>query len=484
MGRFAAAGSINGVWRQRKLVSAAVLVVVALVVLPGSERSVARAAGGDTITLRLWPAGQGRIDVTQSGRAPQSCDFVQVLVSSDACPVSVTSGTPVTLTAVAEPGATIPQEVRPDVPDFPTNDAAFVRWSRFDCGGTGPCTFTPDADFDWVTAVFTPLELEVGINGGTAQTDTVKILQGDSVLDTLTCDGPLDFFDTDRACHALFPADSNVVLVASPASSQVAIQWGPGCRPDADNAASARCTVTMSNIRTFAVVAFGDQVTPPQFPFQITPRLTVHLTGTGHGRVTGTGGVDCGTACSVDLAYQSRVTLTADPGQDSIFVRWRGICSTSPACVFAAGSTSSVGAVFDQTPPPPTTTTATTTAPTTTTTAMTTTATTTGTQTTATTSTSKPKPVGARLASVSVAGSGAHRAIVVTLRLSRSARVTVRLLKRGQAKTARVFALQQGRNTLRLRLTRAVKAGVYQLTVKVGAGATARTLTRSVTIRR
>ncbi len=50
------------------------------------------------------------------------------------------------------------------MPDYPVADPAFVRWSVFGCDGTGPCTYTPE-DGDWVEAIFTPLELEVGVVG-------------------------------------------------------------------------------------------------------------------------------------------------------------------------------------------------------------------------------------------------------------------------------------------------------------------------------
>jgi hypothetical protein len=101
--------------------------------------------------------------------------------------VTVTSGTPVTLTAVAEPNVALSAKQKEQVPDFPTGDARFVRWSRFDCPGTGACTFIPDVDGEWVTALFTPLELAVGINGGSDATEGVKVLMNGS-LQTLKCD--------------------------------------------------------------------------------------------------------------------------------------------------------------------------------------------------------------------------------------------------------------------------------------------------------
>jgi hypothetical protein len=417
------------------------------------------------------------------------CDFTEVLSDSGPCKVSVTSGTPVTLTAVAEPNATsIPADRQADVPDYPTSDATFVRWSRSDCAGTGSCTFTPDTDFDWVAAFFSPLELEVGINNGgnAGSSDTVRVVQGGGPL---TCDsGLVGFFDADRACHGLYPVDASLVLQAQPGSAGTPIQWGFGCEPDNGESSSANCTVTMSNIRTFAVVAFGAGVAPPSFPFQIEPHLSVHLSGSGRGRVSGTGNIDCGTACSADLRYQQKVTLTATADQGSTFVRWRGVCSTSPTCAFAAGSATSVSAVFDQAapPPPPPTTSAlptTTSAPPTTTTPPPATTTSSGTSTTATVRKPTPKRLSARLAGVRQTGSGAHRALVFTLVVSRSTRVRTQLLAHGQAKAHGAFAVPRGRSTFQLALGRSVKPGRYQLVFSLGSGAAARTLARPIKVR-
>jgi hypothetical protein len=457
--------------------------LLALVVFAGVELSAAHGAAGDTIHLILWPAGQGKIDLDQAGRARQTCDFVDVIVSTSesTCDFEVTSGTPVTLTATPEPGKPIvPADRQADVPDFkPTTPSTFVRWSRFDCAGTGPCTFTPDTDNEWITAVFTPLELEVGINGSAPAANPVQVLANGS-LQPLTCDD-VGFNGADHACHGLFAADTDVVLVASPASPALPIRWGPGCEPD--SADPAKCTVTMSNIRTFAAVAYGDPtaVTPPDFPFKITPTLTVHVSGSGHGRVTGTGGIDCRAVCSVTLDYQTRVSLKADADQGSSFVRWRGVCSTGSTCVFAAGSASSVGAVFDETPPPATTTTTTTTPTTTTTTAPTTTSATTTSVTTTTTTTTTTQ-INARLAGASMTGHGVHRAVVLRLVVNRSIRATARLLAHGRTKATRTFALAKGQNVLRLAVPRKLRPGVYIVAVKVGTGPKAAKLAQSVKV--
>jgi hypothetical protein len=420
---------------------------VALVV---SQGAAAHAAGAGQVDLRLWPAGQGRIDVAQGGSTVGSCDFLDVLANQTECTVPVTAGVPVTLAAVPEPAATIPPDLQSAVPDYPTPQTAFVRWSRYDCGSSQACTFTPETNLDWVTAVFTPLQLEVGINGQGA----VGVRRADGGVDPLVCE-PLDFGDT--TCHGLFAADTDVTLVAAPANLGDPIHWGPGCRPDPGDASGARCIVTMSNLRTFAGVGFGDQVTPPDRPFQITPRIRVVRGGSGAGKVSGTG-IDCGAACTIDVDFQERVSLEASAGAGSRFVRWQGVCSTVPRCAFAAGSATLVKALFEAvaapgTPPPG--------------------------QGGKHAVAFKP-----RLAKVAARGRGRHRVIVLVVMVDRPARAKVRLLKRRRTVATRRFALVTGRNSLRLRVPRSARRGTYRVSLKIVAGGESRTLQSIVRIRR
>ena len=295
------------------LLGAALVVALALVVAHGGGS--ARAA---PLTLQLWPAGKGRIDVQQNAVTVGSCDFVDVLQSTNPCSVTVDSGSPVTLTAAAEPDAPIPPAVQNDVPDFQDSmpGTAFVRWSRYGCGASPSCTFTPDTNGDWLTAVFSPLQLEVGISG-----DGTVAVQGGAPL---ACSTTLGFGDT--TCHGLFPADSSVTLVATPTTSTDAINWGSGCIAN-----GATCTVDVTNIRTFASVGFGADPAP-DFPFKITPTIRVVDAGSGSGTVTG-GGIDCGSTCAAPFDYQARVTLQAQAAPGSTFATWAGVCSDRKSVV-------------------------------------------------------------------------------------------------------------------------------------------------------
>jgi len=436
----------------RRAALVALLATLSIVALLALGHAHARAATPDQVTLRVWPAGQGRIDVSQNGSALTSCDFLDILANQTECAVLVTNGRPVTLTAVAEPGAIIPPELQNAVPDFPAPQPALVRWSRFDCALAPSCTFIPDTEADWITALFTPLQLEVGVNGA----GSVSVQTAGGGLDPLTCE-PLDFGDT--TCHGLFPADSDVVLVANPADPLDPVRWGPGCEPDGGSPASARCTVSITNIRTFAGVAFGDpsQVSPPDRPFQVTPTIRVLRDGSGEGRVTGSG-IDCGRRCSVDVDYQSRVDLRAAPSPGSRFVRWVGVCSAAPTCRFSAGSATAIKAVFDSSSNASST----------------------------TTNTTRPgsRPLRSRLARVTTRGRGARRRVVLVVVVDRPARARLRLLKRGRSIAARSFTLRTGSNALRLRVPRRARPGRYGLALRVAAAGTSRTFRTSVRIRR
>jgi hypothetical protein len=272
-----------------------------------------------TVCVALWPAGYGRVVATPRGGTPVTCDYTEVLDTQEPCRVAVPRGSSVTTEAVAET----------------TRTSQFVHWSRPGCQGTGRCTFTPAEDDEWVTAVFTPLELEVGIDGeGTVQA---------AGLSPPPCEPDW----AEQVCTGTFPAEERVTLTATPATPGEAIHWLPGfCEPEGGDLSSNRCTVTMTNIRTFASVSFGD-VEPPPLPFQISVKVRVARSGTGRGTVTGAG-IECGAKCSEIFAYQSSVSLKAEPEPGSRFVRWVGVCATAATCRFNAGSVTNVEARFER----------------------------------------------------------------------------------------------------------------------------------------
>jgi Divergent InlB B-repeat domain len=434
------------------------LAVLALVGVRAVHAVVAQGATPDQITLVLWPAGQGSIDVAQNGAHVATCDFRYLIDNSKGCAVDIAAGVPTTFTATPEPSALLTDAERDKVPDYPVWDPAFVRWTVVGCDGTGPCTYTPD-DGDWVGAIFTPLELEVGVYGNGTVTDAADD-------DRIACDDGVVFPEGAlTTCHGLYAADSSVVLAAIPSTDDVGpTTWMRGCDPEGGNPQSARCTVTMTNIRTFAALGFPGPTDPMffPFPFDILPHVRVALGGSGTGHVTGSG-FDCGTQCTHVFTYQDPVTLSAAADPGSHFVGWQGVCSTAPACSFSAGSLTRVRAIFDLTPTP---------APPTTS------------QTTST-----PPVVTARaflptLDKVRARRFAGHRVVAATLGVDFVSYATLRLLRNGRSIATTHWNLRKGQTLVRLRLPRNVKPGRCQFQVHIVSGSASRTLTTSVTIGR
>ena len=455
-------------WARRALVFAFVLGLFPAGLL-ASGLVGAHAAPAAEVTLRLWPAGQGRVEVVQGGTGldPDPCGFTKVLErgSAVACEVQVTVGSPVTLRAVPEPTATVPPQATDDMPDFPVMAPAFVRWSRFDCGTATSCTFTPTAesDGDWITALFTPLQLQVGVFG----VGGLTFRRSDGGVVQPLCPASVGFGD--RTCHAAFPADIQVTIETSVAPTG----WGIGCEPEGGSQTSSRCTLGMSNLRTLAFVSFDSQQQPLDPPFRLSPRVTVRRAGSGQGRVSGSG-LNCPPTCEAFFDYQARVRLRAEETSGSTFVRWEGICGTDRSCAFDAGSATQVQARFD-------------TAPGTTTTASTTlasTSTSTTTRATTTTTTTAPTTTrpGPRLGGVSVQGRGARRRVVFTITVDRAGRATARLIRQRRVVGWATSSLARGRNRRSVPVPRGAARGKYLLSVRVVAGGRATVLTARVTL--
>jgi hypothetical protein len=469
---------------------AAALVGVLVVGVHASRIGVARGAGPATVTLKLWPAGQGKVAVTQNGvTVPlrqgltpvpgDECVFVLLVADSNPCTAVVAAGTPVTVTATAIAGPDVvlppdpntPTAFQQQLPDFTVPISTFVRWTVAGCSGTGPCTFTPDGDTDWVGAIFSPLQLEVGLGVSLNNPqDPLDGIVGAQLPDgspdpnfkcpdndDTTPDDPVGFFFFgDKTCHGVFPADSTVVLVAT---SNQTVTWNPlWCY--AQSLSPATCTVVMNNLRTLAAVTF-DSHDSPDSPFKISPRVSVLVGGTGHGHVSGSG-YDCGSQCSLDKNYQQAVTLQATPDQGSQFAGWQGVCSTDPTCTFSAGSATRVQAVFSL--PAQAATTVPVVAP--------------------KVQSNGQSKLAARLGTIRVKHRAGHRVLELPLVLDRTARVTIRLSRRTQTILLKQRTLKSGRTVLRFVIPKKLKPGRCQLRVRIVAGDQVRTIPLSVAIGR
>ena len=373
----------------------AILVLGLVVALPASSSARSRAV----VELGLWPAGQGKIEATLEGSSTvlQTCTWDQssVIATGTPCPVAVEEGSRVTLVATGADA-----------------DSPFLHWDRFDCEGTSPCTVTVNDNEDLVVATFRKQRLEVLIEG------TGKVT---STNPELSCES---------TCLAWVDAGTEVVLNAEGAHT-----WARGCEPDGGNPASARCSLTMSNLRTFAKVGFG--VEPGNdLPFDVRVRLRVQRRGSGGGRVTAQGKdadgadwrIDCGATCTAaNLDLQSRVTLRAEEESGSRFVRWLGVCSTDPECRFSAGTQKVVGAVFDPVAPP------------------------------------SPPKYAPKVTKVTVVGRGPQRAVVLRITVDRRTTATLRLVRGRATLKTRRFTLAVGRTDVRFALPKGLKPGRYRI---------------------
>jgi uncharacterized repeat protein (TIGR01451 family) len=81
-------------------------------------------------------------------------------------------------------------------------------------------------------------------------------------------------------------------------------------------------------------------------------KLTVTKSGAGTGTISGGGGIDCGTVCTVALPTGTGVNIQASPSSGSGFGGWGGACGqgTAPGCDLVMSTDQTVTAEFDTLP--------------------------------------------------------------------------------------------------------------------------------------
>jgi len=241
--------------------------------------------------------------------------------SFDGCTFTYPAGTVVNLTVTAG------------------NGYAFHHWSVAGCSGKPRCSVTlPEAGGQASAfAFFDPTYFRVLVEG------TGRVTSAGGEID---CDRDPT---TQSKCAANLPPGEPLTLTAQ---SPQAVQWTFGCQPAGGDPSSRTCVALPEAF--FVGAKFADATIPPAPPFGVAVDFRVTTTGTGYGRVTGSG-IDCGSSCGKRFLFGERVTLDAKAEAGSKFVGWAGACSTESECKFNAGPITSIRAVFDkiEAPPPP-----------------------------------------------------------------------------------------------------------------------------------
>jgi uncharacterized repeat protein (TIGR02543 family) len=246
-----------------------------------------------TFALTITKSGTGTGTVTSS-TGGINCGSI--------CSANIASGTTVTLTAAAASGST------------------FAGWSGACTGTAATCTVSMTAARA-VTATF-------GLPPGVVLTVTKSGTGSGTVTSTpggVSCGA---------TCTASYTSGTTVTLSAAAASGSTFAGWSNGCTGTATT-----CTVSMTAARTVNA-AFTATAT--------TFALTVAKSGTGSGTVTSsTGGINCGSICSANIASGTTVTLTAAVASGSTFGGWSGACTgTAATCTVSMTQARSVTATF------------------------------------------------------------------------------------------------------------------------------------------
>ena len=237
------------------------------------------------LSVRFSGVGSGRVTSLPAG----------IDCTAD-CMSTFTTGTMVTLTAVAGTGS------------------AFLGWGGA-CMGSGPCTVTVSAATE-VVATFggAPIPLTV-MRAGSGSGTVLSMPTG---------------IDCGTTCTASFLPATTVTLTATPDASSVFTGWSGAC------SGMTTCTVPLMVASTVTAT------------FQLKPvSVSVMLLGTGTGVVTSSpAGIDCGATCSATFPFGTMVTLTPTAMPGSTFTGWTGACMGSGACVVTATMAAAVGATF------------------------------------------------------------------------------------------------------------------------------------------
>ena len=221
---------------------------------------------------------------------------------ASSCSALLDAGTEVTLTAT------------------PTSGFAFLTWGGACSGSASTCTVTLSVDRAVSAAFSAPLTVSVSPAGyGSVVASPTGVGCG-----------------TD--CQS-FAVGSVVSLTATAATGYRFLGWSGAC-----SGSSSQCNVTLSAARSVSATFDVAQAS-----------LSVELSGTGRGSLSGVAGgtsvLACTHSCSTSLPLGTSVTLTATPDDYSTFAGWGedgSRCGTSSTCSVTLSAASRVTATFDR----------------------------------------------------------------------------------------------------------------------------------------
>jgi uncharacterized repeat protein (TIGR02543 family) len=192
--------------------------------------------------------------------------------------------------------------------------------------GSNSAPGLPDYDFDGLPRILYGIvdmgAYEYSSGNCTLTATKAGTGSGDITGEGLSCSG--------STCTGTYTCGVSVTLGASASTGSTFTSWA-GCDATDGNT----CTVTMNG---------NESVTAT---FTLTQRtLSVGKSGTGSGRVTGTG-INCGSDCGESYNYGTVVTLTATPDPGSTFSGWTGCDSTDEnTCSVTMTANKAVNASF------------------------------------------------------------------------------------------------------------------------------------------
>ncbi|MFA5348889.1 MAG: hypothetical protein WC309_00790 [Candidatus Paceibacterota bacterium] len=264
-------------------------------------------------TLTVNASGSGAVTSSPTG----------LTCRNSVCKQTFSAGTPVTLTATPDSGAT------------------FENWEG-DFSGIGSCTLVMDRD-KTITAIFGDNE-SYNLSASKIGTGTGSIISQLPTAGAISCGSGC------TGVSKSFTKGTTVSLIATAIGESTFTGWSGVC-----NNTVPTCTFVMDSPKDvaaeFTATDGGDT------PTSTVKSLTVSTDGDGYGYVqTSSEDIKCGDylffkydKCSATYENTTSVTLTATKGSGSFFAGWGGACSgTETTCTVSVDSVKNVTATFTQ----------------------------------------------------------------------------------------------------------------------------------------